>query len=328
MIDLETASREVRDAFVLGLRPPRNAVDPLLPYGFFEEEEPRPGGGTDRVATVFLTNRECPWRCLMCDLWKNTLEAPTPRGAIPAQMRFALERLPSANVLKLYNAGSFFDRASIPKEDHEEIGSLARGFERVVVESHPTLVGDATLRFRDLLGGSQLEVAIGLETANEGILRRLNKGMTLEDFSGACRFLAANAVRVRSCVLAGIPFLPRAEQAEWLRRSVEFSFERGCGIVSLIPTRMGNGALEELHRRGDFAPPSLHTLEESLALAFASRPPDRILLADLWDADSLPAPACCRAARIERLRSMNTFQRNLPLSSSLPPLCLQHIDHP
>ena len=328
MIDLETAGREARDAFVLGLRPPRNAADALRPYGFFVEEEPRPGGGTARVATVFLTNRECPWRCLMCDLWKNTLETPTPKGAIPAQVRYALERLPAADALKLYNAGSFFDRASIPKEDHEEIASLANGFERVVVESHPTLVGDATLRFRDLLGGSQLEVAIGLETANEGILRRLNKGMTLEDFSGACRFLAANAVRVRSFVLAGIPFLPRAEQAEWLRRSVEFSFERGCGIVSLIPTRMGNGALEELHRRGDFAPPSLHTLEESLALAFASRPPDRILLADLWDADSLPAPACCRAARIERLRSMNLLQRNLPLSSSLPPLCLQHIDHP
>jgi hypothetical protein len=39
-----------------------------------------------------------------------------------------------------------------------------------------------------------------------------------------------------------------------------------------------------------------------------------MLLADLWNADDLAAPACCAAARIERLRAMNTFQRNLPLS--------------
>ncbi|MGZ6971756.1 MAG: hypothetical protein ACXVID_08845, partial [Thermoanaerobaculia bacterium] len=85
MIDFQAADRESREKAVLDLRPPRNAVDPLRPYGLFVEEEPRAGGGTDRVATIFLTNRECPWHCLMCDLWKNTLTAPTPKGAIPAQ---------------------------------------------------------------------------------------------------------------------------------------------------------------------------------------------------------------------------------------------------
>ncbi len=184
-MDVLSSDSEARAGSILRLRPSHNAVDPSRPYGFFVEEEPRAGGGTDRVATIFLTNRECPWRCLMCDLWKNTLEAPTPKGAIPAQMRYALERLPSANVLKLYNAGSFFDRAAIPREDHGEIASYARGFERVVVECHPALVGESSLRFRDSLGGPSLQVALGLETANEEILGRLNKGMTVADFENA-----------------------------------------------------------------------------------------------------------------------------------------------
>jgi radical SAM enzyme (TIGR01210 family) len=316
VIDLETADRKARDAFVLGLRPPRNTADPLRPSGFFVEEEPRPGGGTERVATIFLTNRECPWRCLMCDLWKNTLDAPTPKGAIPAQLRLALERLPSATVLKLYNAGSFFDRAAIPTGDHAEIASLVRGFDRVVVESHPALVGDACLRFRDLLGGPELEIAMGLETANEEVLKRLNKGMTVGDFENAVRFLRGHDVRIRSFLLVGLPFLPRAEQAEWLRRSVKISFESGCGVVSLIPTRLGNGALEELQRQGQFDPPTLADLEagieDFLEGEEGGAPSVGFLLADLWDADSLAAPACCRAARIERLRSMNTLQRNLP----------------
>jgi radical SAM enzyme (TIGR01210 family) len=319
---LGTADRRARDAFVLGLRPPSNAADPFRPSGFFVEEEPRAGGGTTRAATVLITNRECPWRCLMCDLWKNTLEGPTPKGAVPAQIRFALEKLPSANVLKLYNAGSFFDRAAIPTEDHREIAALAGGFERVVVESHPALVGDACLRFRDLLGGPQLEVAMGLETANEEILKRLNKGMTVADFQAAASFLLRNRISLRVFVLVGLPFLRKEEWPAATRASIALSFRAGARVVSLIPTRLGNGALEELERQGEFQLPTLRDLEMAMEDFLEGEEggvaATGFLLADLWDADSLAAPACCRAARIERLRSMNTSQRNLPLPP-LPP---------
>jgi hypothetical protein len=223
--------------------------------------------------------------------------------------------------VKLYNAGSFFDRAAIPAEDHAAIADLVRGFERVVVECHPALAGDAVLRFRDLLAGPDLEVAIGLETANADALDKLNKGMTVEDFETCTRRLVSHGIRVRSFVLVGVPFLARDEQASWLEKSVEISFEGGCRVVSLIPTRLGNGTLEELHRLGQFDPPTLSTFEESFSLALASRPPDGLVLADLWNADTLPAPACCGAARIERLRAMNTFQRNLPLPLLPCPSC-------
>ena len=317
MIDLNTADRAAHERFVLGLRPGRNQVDPLRPYGFFVEEEPRAGGGTDRAATILLTNRECPWRCLMCDLWKNTLEAPTPKGAIPEQIRFALEKLPPANVLKLYNAGSFFDRAAIPREDHAEIASLARGFERVVVESHPSLVGDDCLRFRERLGRSQLQVALGLETANAEILRRLNKGMTAADFEAAASFLLRSRISLRVFVLIGLPYLRKEEWADATRASVDLSFRAGADVVSLIPTRSGNGAMDELQRQGLFEPPELSDLERAIEDFLEGEEGKTslagLVVADLWDADRLEAPACCRAARIERLRRINTIQRNLPL---------------
>ncbi len=320
-----SADRSIRDRFVLGLRPSRAAADPLRPGGFFVEEEPRPDGGTERVATIFLTNRECPWRCVMCDLWKFTLETATPKGAIPAQIRFALERLPSAAVLKLYNAGSFFDRRAIPHADHADIAALARGFDRVVVESHPALAGDAAPRFRDLLSGPDLEVALGLETADPLALQKLNKGMTVEDFGNASRFLVAHGIRVRSFVLLGVPFLRREEWAEATRASIDVSFRAGAEVVSLIPTRPGNGALEELQRQGQFVPPTLTDLEAAIEDFFEdySREGDvrrggapGLLLADLWEADALAASPCCSASRIGRLRSMNLLQRNLP-----PPSC-------
>ena len=123
----------------------------------------------------------------MCDLWVNTLDETVPRGAIATQIRAALAGLPPARQIKLYNAGSFFDPAAIPPDDDEEIAEAVRGFERVIVESHPAFLAGAyrerCLRFRDLIPG-QLEVAIGLETAHPDVLARLNKKMTLERSGG------------------------------------------------------------------------------------------------------------------------------------------------
>src|SRR5579862_2260859 len=95
------------DRWIVARRPEqaRAALDPLHPWAFFVEEEYSKEGVVLPVATVFLTNRECPWRCLMCDLWRNTLAEAVPIGAIPAQIDFALTRLPNARQIKLYNSG-------------------------------------------------------------------------------------------------------------------------------------------------------------------------------------------------------------------------------
>ena len=99
--------------------------------------------------------------------------------------------------MKLYNAGSFFDPRAVPPADDEAIGALLSPLRRVVVESHPALVGERTWRFQEQLAsrgaGPALEVAMGLETAHPEALARLNKRMTLERFAAAARQLAATA---------------------------------------------------------------------------------------------------------------------------------------
>ncbi len=317
--------RAARERFLAARRPPKNVLDPFVPYGFFVEDEPVAPGAPVPVATIFLTNHECPYRCTMCDLWKNTLDVPTPRGAIPAQIRLALDRLPAARHVKLYNAGSFFDRAAVPPEDLPEIARLLRGFSRVVVECHPDLAGEAVPRFRDLLAGPELEVAVGLETADEAALEKLNKGMTVADFELCARRLVSEGIRVRSFILVGIPFLQREEWAAATRASVELSFDAGASVVSLIPTRLGNGTLEELQRQDAFAPPGLRDLERALEDSFEGEErggASGVLLADLWNASELPAASCCASARIERLRSMNYLQRSLPYAA-----CPSGVDH-
>ena len=87
----------------------------------------RAAGCVEDVATLFLTNRECPFRCLMCDLWRNTTDTRVPPGAIPQQIDYALARLPAARHIKLYNSGNFFDHQAIPPEDYAAIAERVRG---------------------------------------------------------------------------------------------------------------------------------------------------------------------------------------------------------
>jgi radical SAM enzyme (TIGR01210 family) len=309
-------------------RGPRNGVDPTRPHAFFLEEECSERGEVVRILTVFLTNRECPWRCLMCDLWKNTLTESVTAGMIPAQIDYAVERVRprpqqgslaqrSGNAkdarapqhIKLYNSGSFFDRGAIPKEDYPEIARRIRTFSRVVLECHPRLVSDEVLRFRDLIG-SELEIAMGLETANPDILARLNKGMTLDDFAKAAAFLRSHEIGVRAFILLKPPFTTEEEGVTWAKRSIDFAFDTGVNVACVIPTRLGNGALDVLAARDEFSPPLLISLEEVLDYGLSLK--RERAFADLWDLQLFSKCPVCFEQRRQRLGEMNLSQRVLP----------------
>jgi archaeosine synthase beta-subunit len=300
----------LHDDFVVQQRAPKLSLDPSRAYASVWEEERDADGALAPTAVVFLTNKECPFRCVMCDLWVNTLDSTVPRGAIAAQIRAALADLPSARQIKLYNAGSFFDPAAIPPDDDEEIAGVVDGFERVIVEAHPAFLAGAyrerCLRFRSAISG-QLEVAIGLETAHPDVLTRLNKKMTLNAFRRAADFLRENAIALRVFILLSPPFMPQGEEVEWACRSLDVARECGATVSVVIPTRGGNGAMAAI---GDaFHPPRLTWLETAIDYGIARG--EMRVFADLWNVDSF-FDCSCSPERAVRLATMNREQQVPP----------------
>jgi archaeosine synthase beta-subunit len=298
------AAPGARTRWILDRRGPRVDVQPHLPHAFFAEPERTENGELAQVATVLLVGRECPWKCLMCDLWRNTTVTPTLPGAIPAQIAHALAHLPQCSVLKLYNAGSFFDPAAVPLNDWPAIADLCRGFERVILECHPRLVGPRVLQFAQMLD-AKLEIAMGLETAHPASLDALNKRFTTADYASAARFLRSNDISVRTFLLVHPPFIPAGEKLSWLLQSLNFAFDSGSQVASLLPLRHGNGAIDFL------APePQLSDLELAQERGLALK--RGRVFADTWDLARFARCASCSSARIDRISRMNHSQRIEP----------------
>jgi archaeosine synthase beta-subunit len=317
-----------RDRFVLDRRGPTTPHDPWRYQNLIVEDELTAEGPIDRVATVFLTGRECPWRCVMCDLWQYTITTDTPAGAIPAQIATARRVLeqqqdPVAR-MKLYNAGSFFDPRAVPEGDYDDIAGQLGGLVRVTVESHPALIGARVDRFLEALNRRrvasgvpvQLEIAMGLETANQHALERLHKRMTVDQFAAAAEALRSQGVALRTFLLVSPPFVRPDEQDAWLLHSVDVALSCGAALVSLVPTRPGNGALEAVATDGDFRAPRLEDIERSLELAQARHHHRGRIFVDLWDLEQFASCPHCYEARRRRLHAMNLEQRPLP-----PPSC-------
>lgn len=301
---------EISNKTVEKYRPSKAEVDPAKPYLFLNEQEMQKDGSVENVNTIFLTNRECPFKCVMCDLWRHTLDEPTPAGAIPKQIEYALNRLPSAKIVKLYNSGNFFDGKAIPRDDYQQIAEILSDYNHVIVENHPKLIGSFIPEFRDILNGS-LEIAMGLETIHPDVLPKLNKQMTKKDFYEATQFLVDKKIDVRAFILLNPPFLTDPHQnIEWTLRSVEFAFDSGCTACTVIPVRDGNGIMEELRIAGNYVPPTLSAIEDLFSDALNLN--RGRVFCDLWDLKRFSDCADCFPKKKERLDEMNLTQIILP----------------
>lgn len=301
-------------AWVESLRGKKNPIRNVHECDFLVEAETvdRHGQAVSAL-TLFLVGAECPLRCTMCDLWKNTLDQATPAAAIPQQIHFALERTRSQapSWVKLYNASNFFEPKAVPPKDLPHIAESLHQFERVVVENHPRFKSHRCVEFAESLTG-QLEVAIGLESADDSILRFLAKSITLQGIETYIAWLKSYEIDMRCFVMLQPPPLGPDQSLGKCVASIRWSAQRGVRHCSIIPSRAGNGAMEQLMQEGTFRPPTLGQLELSLEHALEcveDCKSEMVVTVDLWDAEKLDG-ACraCRSQRIARLSEMNARQ--------------------
>ena len=122
-------------------------------------------------------------------------------------------------------------------------------------------------------------------------------------FDRAAARLSRAGIGLRVFVQLPAPFVPPARALESVLEAVHYAVDRGAGHVTLIPSRDGNGALDELREQGHWTRSAPELIEE--AAEGCAGILGVVVTVDLWDSDRFLTCRHCRLARVARLRRFN-----------------------
>jgi radical SAM enzyme (TIGR01210 family) len=217
---------------------------------------------------VILRTSGCSWAmkkgCTMCGYFNDCLPDATGKHLV-TQMTRALEKCNGQRILKIFTSGSFLDDREVPKEARNEMLSMASGkFEQVVVETRPEFVSRETLE-ECLSGVDGLQISLGLESANDIVLRHsINKGFLYDDYLGAAKIIKESGATLKTYLLVKPPFLTEREAITDTVNSAT-QIKEITDVISINPVNVQRGTLvERLWRRGEYRPPWLWSVVKIL----------------------------------------------------------------
>ncbi|GLL02128.1 hypothetical protein [Dactylosporangium matsuzakiense] len=179
---------------------------------------------------------------------------------------------PDYEVLALYNDGSFFAPAEIPRQVQIQIAErvAASGVRHLVVESLPQFVTPTVLGpFVEALGDTELEVGIGLQSSDDLVRETLvNTRISRISFERAIRTMREFGVIPKIYLMIKPPLLTDAEAMTDVVDSVDYVRSLGVDGVTLCPTRVSRNTVAwQLWQAGDYQPPNLWTVVDTIRLA-------------------------------------------------------------
>ncbi len=168
--------------------------------------------------------------------------------------------------LKLFTSGSFLDASEIPEDIQKRILEEASQFKEIleiVLESRPEYVTKKALdTIAESTDISKVEVAIGLESANNDILMKsINKGFFWEDFEKAKSRITGAGARVKAYLLFKPPFVSEYNSIQDIIQSVSKLNEVGVDTISINAISIHRGTyLSILFEKNHYRTPWLWSL--------------------------------------------------------------------
>jgi len=207
-----------------------------------------------QALNIILPTKGCYWnRCYMCSYASDV----RPQDNLSEIFGHLIEGKQFGK-LKVFTSGSFFDRNEISEEVRDKIFEIASslGIEELTVESRPEFIEGIDV-MKEKLGDVSLEIAIGLESANDKVLTHsVHKGFTFSDFREACERIDGFA-RKKAYLLIKPPFLTESEAMKDAIRSAR-AIDGMVDTISFNPVCVHKGTLTEyLWKRREYRPPWL-----------------------------------------------------------------------
>ncbi|HHN81417.1 MAG TPA: TIGR01210 family radical SAM protein [Methanomicrobia archaeon] len=215
--------------------------------------------------SIVLPTRGCSYdQCYMCS-YSRDCPSLTPETIVET---FAESFDPSVDKVKIFTSGSFLDTKELTTDQVKRIADIVASSDvhELCVETRPEFVNEeALVQIKDHLGGISLEVAMGLESANDDVLTYyINKGFTYADYETASTLIHALDCRVKTYLLLKPPFMTEYEAMVDVVDSIR-AIEKITDVISINPVSIHKYTpLEQLWRKRSYRPPYLWSLVSCL----------------------------------------------------------------
>ena len=216
-----------------------------------------------RALNIVLPTKGCSYnKCYMCSYSLDII----PQENLLEIVKNEVEKRDVKKV-KIFTSGSFLDTEEIRYDDQKEIFKYLsqKDIDEVTVETRPEFVEKEALKeLKDTLNKS-LEVAVGLESANDYVLKYcINKGFTYNDFLAAAEILSSLEIKIKAYVFLKPLFLTEYESILDAVSTCE-KIEEMIDSVSINPMAIHKKTLAEYFwQRKEYRLPWIWSLIEVL----------------------------------------------------------------
>lgn len=234
---------------------------PMLDLGAFKERIERAINGSkidtfNGLALRFgaeQTLKSSRYRSKLFQQTEKWLETHTSRGSYAAARK-------SFMTLKFFNSGSFLDDAQISADMRRFLFAKCKESEIVelIVECRAEHATEMKLneikRELEELGENtpKLTFALGLEVADDKVLKKIQKGMTLAQYERAEKVIKKAGFGVRTYLMANLPFV--GDIADSLDKSVAYSLKYSDSIAIINAFAYGYSPLFEMWLHDEWHP--------------------------------------------------------------------------
>jgi len=148
---------------------------------------------------------------------------------------------------KIFGSGSFLDKKQIPEEVFNYFINkcIEKKINKITIESRPEYITkEKILKLKET--NAEIEISIGLECADDKVLKKINKGFKLKDFEEASNLIHSLNCKLRAYLLVNLPYKNN------LNKSVEYALNYADSIVLINLLPHENSQLFQLWLNGEW----------------------------------------------------------------------------
>lgn len=212
------------------------------------------------IIPFFITHKGCPHKCVFCDqkaLTGQRVYSPAARVDDQVKSYLSFSRsLRNRSVEIAFYGGSF---TALPISEQEEYLRAARRWidagivHSIRLSTRPDAVDDERLELLKKYGVRLVE--LGVQSMDDRVLEKSERGHTSADVRKAARLIKAAGLMMGAQVMPG---LPGADFWETVRTAIALA-ELGFDTARIYPTLVLRGTkLEEMWRKGEYRPLTLN----------------------------------------------------------------------